>query len=151
MSATFKFYLAFENSLCDDYITEKFFTTLRYNMVPVVLGGGDYSAYVPRGSYIDVLDFGSPRALARYLLYLDKNATAYNAFFAWKKHASFVQRPDLLSSMRPVCDMCIQLNLEKRLNATIKTSVINDVYNFWNTERDCRRFIVETHQLAPWD
>ena len=33
------FYLAFENSLCDEYITEKFFRTLNYNTVPVVMGG----------------------------------------------------------------------------------------------------------------
>ena len=33
------FYLAFENSLCDEYITEKFFRTLKFNTVPVVMGG----------------------------------------------------------------------------------------------------------------
>ena len=36
------FYLAFENSLCDEYITEKFFRTLNYNTVPVVMGGPRY-------------------------------------------------------------------------------------------------------------
>jgi hypothetical protein len=34
----YKFYFAFENSLCNDYITEKFFATLKYNIVPIVLG-----------------------------------------------------------------------------------------------------------------
>ena len=34
-----KFYLAFENSLCDDYITEKFHNILEnFNTVPVVMG-----------------------------------------------------------------------------------------------------------------
>ena len=46
MSSAYKFYLAFENSICKEYITEKFFETLRYNMVPVVLGGGTYSQFV---------------------------------------------------------------------------------------------------------
>ena len=32
------FYLSFENSLCDDYITEKFFKMLKQNIVPVVMG-----------------------------------------------------------------------------------------------------------------
>jgi alpha-1,3-fucosyltransferase len=34
----YKFYFAFENSLCDEYITEKFFGMLKYNIVPVVRG-----------------------------------------------------------------------------------------------------------------
>lgn len=42
----FKFFLAFENSICQDYITEKFYYTLRHDIVPVVLGGGNYEHYV---------------------------------------------------------------------------------------------------------
>ena len=38
LSKEYKFYLAFENSLCNDYITEKIFTTLSMDIVPVVLG-----------------------------------------------------------------------------------------------------------------
>jgi hypothetical protein len=37
------FYLAFENSLCKDYITEKFFDAMSRDVVPVVRGGGDYA------------------------------------------------------------------------------------------------------------
>ena len=43
---TFKFFFAFENSVCQDYITEKFFEVLKFNIIPVVLGGGSYSYYV---------------------------------------------------------------------------------------------------------
>jgi glycoprotein 3-alpha-L-fucosyltransferase/alpha-1,3-fucosyltransferase len=42
----YKFYFAFENSICDDYITEKFFLTLRKPIIPVVLGAGPYDYYV---------------------------------------------------------------------------------------------------------
>jgi glycoprotein 3-alpha-L-fucosyltransferase len=38
IASEYKFYFAFENSLCDDYITEKFFAMLKYNIVPVVMG-----------------------------------------------------------------------------------------------------------------
>jgi alpha-1,3-fucosyltransferase len=44
----FKFYLAFENSICDGYITEKFFTILKYDIILVVLGGGKYDDYVSK-------------------------------------------------------------------------------------------------------
>ena len=37
------FYLAFENSKCDDYVTEKFFATAKMDIVPIVMGGSNYS------------------------------------------------------------------------------------------------------------
>lgn len=43
LAQNYKFFLAFENSVCDGYITEKFFGTLRYDILPVVLGAGDYT------------------------------------------------------------------------------------------------------------
>ena len=38
ISDQYKFYLSFENSLCNDYITEKFWELLKRNIVPIVLG-----------------------------------------------------------------------------------------------------------------
>lgn len=46
LAAEYMFYLAFENSYCKDYVTEKFFEVLNYNIVPVVMGGGNYSYFV---------------------------------------------------------------------------------------------------------
>ncbi|XP_018013214.1 alpha-(1,3)-fucosyltransferase C-like [Hyalella azteca] len=78
---TYKFYLSFENSLCDDYITEKFFLTARYDILPVVFGLGAYEVVAPPHSFINAFDFPSIRHLADYLIYLDKNNTAYNEYF----------------------------------------------------------------------
>nr|XP_027206514.1 glycoprotein 3-alpha-L-fucosyltransferase A-like [Penaeus vannamei] len=81
LNSTYKFYLSFENSLCRDYVTEKFFTTLQLDIVPVVYGYANYSRLAPAHSYIDALSFNTTKALAEYLLYLDKNDTAYNEYF----------------------------------------------------------------------
>lgn len=46
ISNRYWFFLSFENSICRDYISEKFFYTLKYNIVPVVYGGGNYNYFV---------------------------------------------------------------------------------------------------------
>ena len=63
----YKFYLSFENSLCTDYVTEKFFNVLKYNMVPVTYNGAEMEKFAPRHSYINALDFPSVQELAKYL------------------------------------------------------------------------------------
>ncbi len=45
----------------------------------------DYVSTLPPHSYINVDDFRSIRELAAYLKYLDRNDTAYAAYFAWCK------------------------------------------------------------------
>ena len=85
LSKTYKFYLAFESSLCSEYITEKVWARLEGDIIPIVLGGAEYEKYLPKHSYINVKDFSSPEKLATYLKRLDKNDTLYNEYFNWKK------------------------------------------------------------------
>ncbi|EDO40908.1 predicted protein, partial [Nematostella vectensis] len=83
---TYKFHLAFENTNCLDYITEKYWRALRDGVVPVVMGGSDYGSTVAiPGSFINVADFSTVKALADYLVYLDKNDTAYKEYFRWRQ------------------------------------------------------------------
>ena len=76
----YKFYFAFENSICDDYVTEKLWRALRMNIVPVVLGGYNYSELLPQKSYIDIKDFSSPEKLADYLQVLNGDDNLYNEY-----------------------------------------------------------------------
>ena len=69
----YKFYLSLENSICKDYVTEKMFEALKHNVVPVVLGGANYSAIFPEKSFINMQDFTSMKDLASYLLMLGEN------------------------------------------------------------------------------
>ena len=40
-----------------DYVTEKFWKVLPYNVIPVVLNGANMSNIAPKNSYIDFKDF----------------------------------------------------------------------------------------------
>ncbi|KAL5006325.1 hypothetical protein ScPMuIL_015131 [Solemya velum] len=93
LNRDYKFYLAFENSNCRDYITEKYFVTgLQNDVIPIVMGAApeDYKRASPPHSYIHVDDFESPKELAEYLHKLDKNDDLYNEYFLWKGTGSFV-------------------------------------------------------------
>lgn len=85
IARNYSFYLAFENSLCRDYVTEKFYRPLKYDVVPVVLGGANYSALAPPMSYISALDFRSPEELGKFLLSVAGNTRSYTSYLKWKE------------------------------------------------------------------
>ncbi|XP_077148622.1 4-galactosyl-N-acetylglucosaminide 3-alpha-L-fucosyltransferase FUT5-like [Ranitomeya variabilis] len=83
----YKFYLAFENSVQRDYITEKLWLNAFESWaVPVVLGTSrkNYEQFVPGDAFIHVDDFPSPNDLATYLLELDKDDEKYRNYFNWR-------------------------------------------------------------------
>ena len=83
----FKFYLALENAICQDYITQKYYlNSLKNNLIPIVLGGAVYSD--PRlalpGSYINVQDYASIEQLANHIKAVASNEALYNSYFRWR-------------------------------------------------------------------
>ena len=125
---SYKFYLAFENCLCPEYITEKVWMRLRDGVVvPVVLGSAEYEKYLPKHSYIDIRDFSSPRHLADYLKLLDKNDTLYNEYFEWRNdYTCHTGTPGLTSD----CHIC------RYANENIdKTEIAPNIAEFWSFEK----------------
>ncbi|CAJ0933433.1 unnamed protein product [Ranitomeya imitator] len=85
--AQYKFYLAFENSIHEDYITEKLWkNALSFGCVPVVLGPTrkNYERFIPKDSFIHVDDFSTAEELAKYILKLDGDEKAYQQYFSWR-------------------------------------------------------------------
>lgn len=122
------FMLAFENSLCRDYVTEKFFTALKYDMVPVVFGDANYSRLAPPGSYIDALSFATPRDLAQHLHSVAKDFQVYRGYFEWKA------RHKIVSWVENFCDLCSKLHGEDYA----KRSSYADMFDWWGQEGRCR-------------
>ncbi|XP_062858632.1 4-galactosyl-N-acetylglucosaminide 3-alpha-L-fucosyltransferase 9-like [Trichomycterus rosablanca] len=101
-----KFYLAFENSVYKDYLTEKLFNPLKAGTVPVVLGPPreNYEEFLPADSFIHVDDFPSPRELAERLKFLDQNQEEYERYFSWRKHYMAQETVFGLENACRVCD-----------------------------------------------
>ena len=125
----YKFYLSFENSICVDYVTEKFFAILDYNVVPVVLGGANYSKFAPPNSYIDALQY-TPRQLADYLKLLDSNQTLYEQYFEWKKHY-VVHRGLWKMTKDAFCHLC------EKLHNDSEQKVYSNLQETWSAEAQC--------------
>ena len=113
----YKFYFSFENSICRDYVTEKFFEMMERSIVPVVLGGADYAAIAPPHSFINALDY-TPHELAKYLTELDRNDTLYAEYFWWKPHYRVRNLYD--TNREAFCDLCEALHTSSVTQRTVK-------------------------------
>ncbi len=122
----YKFYLAFENSICEDYITEKYWeNALMNNVVPIVMGSNyDATVAVP-GSYIDAANFKSVKSLASYIMFLDKNDNEYLKYFDWMTKFEVFEGRGLF------CSICEKLHKERT------QKIYSHLDKFWNEEKYC--------------
>lgn len=126
----YKFYLSFENSFCDDYATEKLYSILQLEIVPIVLGGANYTSLVPPFSYIDARDFKTARDLADFLKRLDADDGLYRQYFWWKPHYRIRNHiNDLKLSM---CGLC------SRLHSDTAVKVYQDMEKWWVRDSHCK-------------
>ncbi|XP_029301013.1 alpha-(1,3)-fucosyltransferase 7 [Cottoperca gobio] len=104
------FYLAFENSITKDYVTEKLWrNAYQGGAVPVVLGPplSDYKSVAPPHSFIHVDEFASVKDLGQYLQQLAEDKKRYSEYFTWKHQ----WRVKLHSDWRErLCKICSQYN-----------------------------------------
>lgn len=136
LADTHPFYLAFENSLCKDYVTEKYANAvLNGRMIPVVFSKGSH-LYIPN-SFIDANQFPSPEDLAQYLLYLVQNKTAFDSYFRWKNHYRIVI-PDEHDYL---CDLC------RKLHEPSQSDKVYDNMKKWLYEdAKCERWMTKVNR-----
>ncbi len=123
----YKFYLAFENSWCPDYVTEKFYRSFKLDVVPIVLSGADYERFAPPHSYINVLDFATPKDLADYLLLLNSSDSLYARYFDWREHYEVT-----LPAMDGWCDLCQMAH-----DDSLPPKVYHDIKHWWEDDAEC--------------
>ncbi|XP_024234258.1 4-galactosyl-N-acetylglucosaminide 3-alpha-L-fucosyltransferase 9 [Oncorhynchus tshawytscha] len=124
-----KFYLSFENSVHRDYITEKLNGPLAAGTVPVVLGPPrqNYEDFVPGDSFIHVNDFPNAKALAEFLLKLDKDDEAYLRYFQWRRNLFAQQHLIQLSQefIQSICYACDHVGKHKEYR------VVHNIYKWY--------------------
>lgn len=105
LNTTYRFYFAFENTLCVDYLTEKLYNVIGENIIPVIFSGAELSRFLPPKSFIDANEFNTVEDLAYYLEYLSLNPHEYIKYFWWKKHYKVIRWDDM-----ELCGLCEKLN-----------------------------------------
>ncbi|XP_067939959.1 glycoprotein 3-alpha-L-fucosyltransferase A-like [Watersipora subatra] len=136
----YRFYLAFENSLCKEYITEKFWKTLRNEgyFIPIALGGlsvQEYNDVAPPDSFIHVYNFSSVETLGKYLQYLMTDDAAFNRYFEWRSRYSAAL------DMKATCALCKSVNDPESLRSVQGRPFADE----WNNEDNCKDLTISTH------
>ncbi|XP_053405988.1 4-galactosyl-N-acetylglucosaminide 3-alpha-L-fucosyltransferase 9-like [Mercenaria mercenaria] len=108
ISEKYKFYLGFENSLCENYMTEKVFHYYKLDVITVLRGNTKYQDYLPSGSFIDTANFSSFAALAQYMKDLGENEEKYVSFLKVKDKFTVFEREFLYKNA--LCNLCEKIN-----------------------------------------
>ena len=124
------FYLAFENSLCVDYATEKFWRLIDRDVVAVVLGAANYSSFVPSDTHLDVRDFPSPRHLAQHMRLLMADGGRLYAEMLVRK-----RRVRCVTSVNGGDDFTHRLC--RYLDKTRDLRQVRDLDDVWNARKMC--------------
>ncbi|KAM3835744.1 GDP-fucose protein O-fucosyltransferase 4 [Vipera latastei] len=96
----YKFHLAMENAICPDYMTEKLWRPMHVGAIPVYRGSPSVRDWMPDDhSIILIDDFGSPKELAEYIDFLDRNSDEYLKYLKYKSPGGITNQ-FLLENMR---------------------------------------------------
>lgn len=105
----YKFVIAFENSVLEDYVTEKLYDPLRAGAVPIYMGAPNADDYMPGDNcVINTNNFASPKELACYIKQCYADDNEYMKYHQWRQRPwreSFVQK-ELILDDSPFVRLC---------------------------------------------
>lgn len=112
----YKFVIAFENAVCNDYVTDIFYDPLLTGSVPVYFGAPNINEFIPGNKcYIDVRAFNSPKELAEYLNFCLNNDIEYMKYHEWRNKTfikSFSKKVEVQDT-NPFIRLCELLDKRK--------------------------------------
>lgn len=135
--ASYKFHLAFENAMCDDYMTEKLTRAWRVGSIPIYKGSNRVKDWMPSASAVIFIDdFDSPQSLARYIAHIDDNDSEYNDHLQFKYNGIDNKKlSDTITSRT------------WGVNDNLKPDMLND-FQCFVCEKLVKRHTIETQHLS---
>ncbi|XP_062612692.1 glycoprotein 3-alpha-L-fucosyltransferase A-like [Saccostrea cucullata] len=131
MLKSYRFAIAFENSNCKGYVSEKFWNALRRESIPLVNWIPEQVPVdAPPKSYINVHDFPKMEDLAKHLDMLASNDTEYNSYFEWRN--DYVIEDGFFQGF---CTLCKALH-----NNSIPAQVVD--YRSWLSNDTCQAWTI---------
>ena len=99
----YSFGAAFENSIVDDYVTEKIVNVFAAYSIPIYFGTDTVSDYFPQRYFINASDYENKEDLLKSLDYLRKNETEYmrvlDGFDLWYEHTGLPEYKKTISRL----------------------------------------------------
>lgn len=120
LNTTYTFFLAFENSLCREYFTEKLFENYNNDILIVTRGGYKNESVLkfPAGSVISTNKFKSVKELGEYMSAIAKDPVMLAKMLQEKSKFYGVGYEKTLP--RAMCDLCKMMNNQKKYHREIK-------------------------------
>ncbi|XP_045448772.1 4-galactosyl-N-acetylglucosaminide 3-alpha-L-fucosyltransferase FUT6-like [Melitaea cinxia] len=112
--ANYLFYLVFENSLCEDYLTEKlFYNAYSKGAIPVIMGPSvdNCKHLLPPNSFLHVDNYKNAQELAEHMLRISKDENNILSYHRWRNDFEVVNEHGYFGSKSyHFCRVCEALN-----------------------------------------
>ncbi|CAK1547215.1 unnamed protein product [Leptosia nina] len=114
VTASYLFYLVFENSQCREYLTEKAFNNAyEKGAIPIIMGPkvDECVDLLPPNSFLHIDQFNGPKHLAEYMISLSRDNQALLEFHRWRNNFKIVNEHGYFGTKSfHYCRVCEALN-----------------------------------------
>ena len=133
----YKFYFAFENTLCNDYVTEKLYNFLQLGtIIPVVYNAANMSRYAPPNSFINVADFENAEQLAEHLHRVGNDEKLYTSYLKWFPQYEIEEKYYERTYTKHFCTLCEGISKGTWTNGQ-QQHTYQSVNNWFQNKQQC--------------